>query len=98
MTDGPITARITTRRPTPEQMDAARDIVQTWSINHSGGNREAVSMNQVVCEFLGLHRLTQEFDWVLQLIQMLWNDPDMVVDFTGDLGFGFIWIGSGSHD
>ena len=50
-------------------------------------------MDQVVCELLGLHRLTQEFDWVLQLIQMLWNDPDMVVDFTGDEGFGFIWIG-----
>ena len=93
MTDEPITARITTRRPTAEQLDVVRDIVQTWSINQSGGNREAVSMNQVICELLGLHRLTQEFDWVLQLVQMLWNDPDMVADFTGDLDFGFIWIG-----
>jgi len=93
MTDEPITARITTRRPIPEQMDVARDIVQTWSINQSGGNREAVSMNQVVCELLGLCRLTQEFDWLLQLIQMMWDDPKMVVDFTGDEGFGFIWVG-----
>ena len=93
MTDEPITARITTRRPTPEQLDVARDIVQTWSINQSGGNREAVSMNQVVCELLGIHQLTEEMDWLLHLIQMLWNDPDMVANPTGDVYFGFIWIG-----
>ena len=48
MTDEPITARITTRRPIPEQLDVARDIVQTWSINQTDGNREAVRMDQVV--------------------------------------------------
>ena len=93
MTDEPITARITTRRPTPEQLDVARDIVQTWSINQTGGGRSVVCMDQVLTELLGIHQLTEEMDWLLHLIQMLWNDPDMVTDFTGDVHFGFIWIG-----
>ena len=32
-----MTEPITTRMPTPEQLDVARDIVQTWSINQIGG-------------------------------------------------------------
>ena len=88
-----MTEPINTRMPTPEQLDVARDIVQTWSINQIGGGRSVVRMDQVLTELLGIHQLTEEMDWLLHLIQMLWNDPDMVANPTGDVYFGFIWIG-----
>ena len=43
---------------------------------------------------LGIHQLTEEMDWLLHRIQMLWNDPDMVANsllgtcISGSSGLG----------
>lgn len=85
----PTSARIRT----PEQLDTARDIVQTWSCDPIRGGRSVVRIDQVLTELLGVHQLTEEIDWLLRLIQELWNDPHIVAEAAGDEYVGFIWLG-----
>ena len=56
----PTSARILT----PEQLDTARDIVQTWSCDPIRGGRSVVRIDQVLTELLGVHQLTEEIDWL----------------------------------
>ena len=50
-------------------------------------------MDRVLTELLGVHQLTEEIDWLLRLIQELWNDPHIVAEAAGDEYVGFIWLG-----